>query len=245
MKIDIKTTKNPDVVQITCTDERWYQHKATGEIVPSSTWIAGCYPKGIGFYKWLAEHGWDEAESIKNEAGEKGSKVHLCIERLLAGDSIRHDEMLENLQTKVLEEISVSEYEAVVSFRDWFAETHPGTISTESVLFNFEHGYAGTMDYKCTINGEVWLIDFKTSQYIWPSHELQLSSYKHSPENADVEKMAILQIGYQRNKKKYKFTEVEDKFELFLAAKMIWKNENENVHPKQYEFPQSITLKKE
>jgi hypothetical protein len=70
--------------QITVADKRWYMKPAkdaeTGLPiylpVPSVTWIAGFWPQGIHFYKWLAEKGWDEAEAIKAAAGDKGSAVH-------------------------------------------------------------------------------------------------------------------------------------------------------------------------
>lgn len=243
MKIDIKTTTTPDIVQITTLDERFYRRESDLKIIPSATWIASCYPKGVGFYRWLAEHGWDEAEAIKQEAGERGSKVHHGIESLLKGQTIRHDQAMLNVETNLEEEISVSEYECLVSFRDWFIETWPRIILTESLVFNDEENYAGTMDCKCEIDGEIWILDFKTSQNIWPSHELQLSAYRHAPENADVKRTAILQVGYRRNKRKYKFTEVEDKFDLFLAAKLIWQNEHGNEHPHQYELPTSLNLK--
>ena len=88
MKIEIKKTKDNNIIQITTLDERWYHILDADKFVPSSTWICDYYPKGTAFYKWLAEHGWDEAESIKNAAAEKGSKVHRAIEALLKGAEI-------------------------------------------------------------------------------------------------------------------------------------------------------------
>ena len=70
MKKMIIDTKTKGIVQITTVDERWYLKK--DKFVPSSTWIANYYPKGIGFNKWLASKGWDRAEALKQEAGEKG-----------------------------------------------------------------------------------------------------------------------------------------------------------------------------
>ena len=50
------------IVQITTYDEPWYAHEVKDPItgipfikfVPSVTWVAESYPKGIGFYRWLA-----------------------------------------------------------------------------------------------------------------------------------------------------------------------------------------------
>ena len=101
------------------------------------------------------------------------------------------------------------------------------------------------------IGGQVWIIDFKTSPNIWPSHEIQLSSYSHldidlkiTAEEWANRKQAILQLGYNRNKiKKYKFTEIEDKFDLFLATQRIWANECSGIYPKQKDYPLSVQAK--
>ena len=84
------------ILQVTTVDERWYVRSITDGstglpqylYVPSVTWVAGHYPKGIEFYKWLASKGWDEAQAIKNAAGDKGSKVHYAITALLTGQKV-------------------------------------------------------------------------------------------------------------------------------------------------------------
>ncbi len=49
--------------------------------------------------------------------------------------------------------------------------------------------------------------------------------------------LAILQVGYKRNKAMFKWNELEDKFKLFTHAKAIWANENENEKPKVRDYP--------
>ncbi len=65
-------TVNGQWLQVTTIDERWYArpkvNQTTGlpeafEFVPSVTWITGFYPKGVEFYKWLANTGWDTARA--------------------------------------------------------------------------------------------------------------------------------------------------------------------------------------
>jgi len=247
MKKIIKQVSD-NIIQITTTDERWYVKEVKnkkGEVidnlfVPSVTWIAGHYPKGIGFYKWLAEHGWNEAETIKNAAGDKGSKVHNAIVDLIDGKEVKMDDQYINNTTGQPEELSLEEYECLMSFKNWFDEVKPKVILKETVVFNKQYGYAGTVDLVCKIGKELYIIDFKTSQYIWPESELQLSAYKHaSKKNV---KLAILQLGYRRNKNKFKFTEIEDKFNLFLAARQIWQEENSKVVPLQKDYPISLLL---
>lgn len=244
MKIQLKEIdKEKGIVQITTLDERWYSKKIGDEIVyvPSVTWIAGNYPKGIQFYKWLAEKGWDEAEAIKQAAGDKGSKVHKAIEDLLNGKEVKIDDKYFNQSKEEDEELTVQEYECLMSVVSWLDETKPKILANEYTTFNDEVGYAGTVDLKCEIDGEIWIVDFKTSKSIWTEYHLQLSAYKHA--DKDLPKIAILQVGYNLNKKKWKFTEIEDKFDLFLAAKQIWAEESGKVSPKQMEYPLSLRWK--
>lgn len=239
------------IVQVTIADERWYcRLDPDGKeqtYVPSVTWIAGHYPKGIGFYKWLSSKSWDEGEAIKIAAGDKGSRVHQAVVDLIDGKEIEMEAKYLNANGKG-EELTLEEYDCIMSFRDWFLIVKPKIIAREIILFNDKDGYAGTMDFVCEIKGEVWIIDFKTGQSIWPEHEIQISAYKQAwllckkTPKAKV-KLGILQLGYWRTKKKYKFTEVEDKFDLFLHAKAIWANETKGVEPKKKDYPVTLTLK--
>ena len=261
MKKEIKVINQKEkIIQITTIDERWYakesKDKKTGlpeyAYYPSSTWIAGYYPKGIGFYKWLAGKGWDEAEALKVAAGEKGSKVHQATELLEKGETISIDSKLVNPNTLEEEELTVEEYEAIISYGNWFNAVKPEVLAVEMVVFNEENVYAGTLDRIIRIGGQIWIVDLKTSKSIWQEHILQISSYSHADINykelkiTDEEwkdrKVATLQIGYQLNKNRYKFTEQIDKFDLFLNAKQTWTNENPEAKPKQRDLPLSIKL---
>jgi hypothetical protein len=242
MKIEIRKTKEEGIIQITTLDERWYQD---GDVFrPSSSWIASYYPKGIQFYKWLAEKGWDEAEAIKNAAGNKGSRVHQGAEKLLLGETLKMDDKVKDENGEA--EYSVVEWEALMSFSDWYKEENPKRIiAIEQVAVSRKYNYAGTLDlYYEKQDGRIGILDIKTSPNIWPEMELQLSSYKQAVEEVGdkVDFVEILQVGYRLNKRKWKITEVEDKFNLFLAARQIWESENKDVQPKQRDYPVKIVL---
>lgn len=248
----IVVDKDKGLVQVTTADERWYALPTkdkntklpTYRYVPSVTWITGHYPKGLAFYRWLAGKGWDESQALKEAAANKGSMIHRAIELLLNGEQIEHDTKLRDPNTDEERALTTDEWAALCSFVKWYSAVQPETVGTEMVVVNDEEGYAGTVDYVCRINGVPYIIDFKTGQNVWPEYELQLSAYKKCIKlEDDVEaKLAILQVGYQRNKNNYKFTEVEDKWDLFKAAQLIWRNENENAKPKQRDFPVVLTL---
>lgn len=257
MKIEIRVVdKAKSIVQITTPDERWYAKplKAQKDItsmddyqfVPSVTWIAGHYPKGIAFYKWLADKGWDQAEAIKQAAGNKGSKVHNAIGMYLSGERVKIDDKFLNHDSGQLEELTVEEYDCLVSFVHWYATLkNPKILASEITVFNDIEGYAGTVDCLMEIDNELWLIDFKTSQQIWPEYEIQVSAYKHATLPVEGSpRLGILQIGYRKNGKNYKFTEIKDKYLLFLAAKQIWANETEGEKPKQKDYPLFVEMPK-
>ena len=241
MKIERRVTKQPGIIQITCSDERWYFREDDERFFPSVTWIAGFYPKGVEFYKWLASKGWDESVAIKEAAGERGRRVHNAIEQLLVTGSVKMDDVFRVGDTDVLTELTVDEYEAVMSFHAWYNETNPEILGVEEVAYNEEYDYAGTLDLIARIGDKVWVIDLKTSQQVWPEHELQISAYRHT-EVGKSHAGAILQVGYKRNKKRFKFTEVEDKFDLFLSARNSWSHETATIQPLQRDFPQSLTI---
>lgn len=241
MKIEIKEITEFNTIRITTTDERWYQHPVTKEWLPSSTWICEYAPKGIGFYKWLASKGWDEAEAIKIVAGDKGTMVHHATEILAKGGEVKHNDTFPDSNGD-FKELSADEYEAVISFAEWCKEYNVVFLDHEKTVFNLEYGYGGTLDHRVKIGDLIYIIDKKTSADIYLSHEIQLSSYYHA-DDIKADKMAILQLGYKKNKnKKWKFTEIEDKFNLFLSARNFWMDENKDKKPKQKDYPLSIKL---
>jgi hypothetical protein len=146
-----------------------------------------------------------------------------------------------------MEELTLDECDCVLPFVNWYKETKPETIAYDVTVFSDKYGYAGTIDYLCRIDGKVYIVDFKTSQQVWPEYELQVSAYKKPIELAETSiegfteigniHLAILQLGYRRNKTGYKFTEVQDQFDLFLAARQIWAKECDGQEPKRKDYP--------
>lgn len=270
-KIIRELDKERGVVQVTVADERWY-FKTTIDpatknpimrAVPSVTWIAGHWPKGIHFYKWLAEQGWSEAEAIKQAAGDKGSKVHEAISTIFRGEEVRIDSKFVNRSKSTedapfLEELNFEEVECIISFLDWRKSlTSFEPITWDITVFSEQYGYAGSVDLIARIDGQLYIIDFKTSQYVWDEYELQVSAYRKTVENGENPiylknpngtensmvdtssiKSAILQVGYKKNKARFKFTELEDRFDDFIGvAKKIWEKTSATQQPRKVEIP--------
>lgn len=258
MKIEYrKTDVARGIVQITCPDERWYTAKPVAEIeklkslsqedfYPSVTWIASYYPKTYRYMRWLAEKGWDEAEAIKNAAAEKGSRVHHACADLMSGKEIKIDAKYPNSEGESAE-LTAEEYGIIMTFQRFLEEEQPKVIALDYTLLNHTEKYGGTIDFKCRLKSDgykfVHIIDIKTSQDVWPSHEIQISAYKAA--DPECQKIDILQVGYRRTQKGWKLTEISDQFDLFLSTRRIWQKETEGTLVPQRDYPLSLSWKVE
>jgi hypothetical protein len=221
------------IVQVTTDDERFY---INGEDhYPSVSWVCSKFPKGIAFYKWLASTGWDESKAIKENAGAKGTNIHKGVEQLLLGCVLEHDEY------------SVQEWEAINSFVEWYKTTNFKMLHTEKTIIDTDIGVGGTIDFIAIdeATGDLWVIDFKSSQYVWKEYELQISVYGEMVQKLYPQheiRLGVLQLGYSRNKKKYKLTEVKNQYKLFKSVYQIWEDEHGKDKPKQYLLPSQLSL---
>ena len=68
-------------------------------------------------------------------------------------------------------------WQMFLRFVEWWDEYKPTLLETEVHLFSDKLKVAGTCDLVCEIDGEVWIIDFKTSNNIQTTYELQTSVY--------------------------------------------------------------------
>ncbi len=241
MKIETKKIKE-NIVQITTTDERWYE--VNGKYIPSVSWILDYLPKGYAFEQWLKNNG-NNADILRDEAGKKGSVVHSAIEHLLLNGKVKHDDKFLNNITGEEEEITPQEYSAVYDFKNWYDAVKPKTIQTETTIFNDK--VAGTVDYICKIDKKIWVIDFKTSKQIVDSHLIQVAQYRRMLlENYPNIKAGILLLG-KSTKTGYQFKEVDNlkAHELaFDSAYNIWNYKESQKQPPQKDLPLEIKIAK-
>ena len=253
MKREIRVVDDRGMLCITGEDERFYARPVSAdgtaenrkmEYVPSVTWISGYYPKDDRFTSWVGRVGNEAAREAKENGGEKGTKVHQAISALLKGGTVHLTESRFENRDGEPEELNAKEVACIYWFIQWFEEARPEVIAFDFTVWSEKYHYPGTVDLYCHIKGIPWIVDFKVSPSIYPSYELQVSAYKFAdvrfPPNT---RLAILQIGYEKNKKqKYKFTRVKAQFTLFMAAYRIWKNECGDTRPYQREYPISLSL---
>lgn len=150
-------------------DSRFYQARE-GVYVPSVTTILEAYPKGAAFAEWLKRNG-EDSDSIRDEAGRRGSVVHGMTEVFDLGGEVSL--MTEEGAAKYrINEWAM--FERYVEFR----ERHPATVhAVELNMVSESLGYAGTLDRVITIDGTTYIMDIKTSSAVHDPHWMQQAAY--------------------------------------------------------------------
>jgi len=225
--------------QINFLDRRVYQ-RGEGVYYPSVTTILQYMPKNKFFEMWLKDVG-HNADLIMRRAGKEGTQVHEAIETLLDGKELHWMDDYGN--AKYNEKV----WEMINKFVDFWTTCKPELISTEEFVYSDEYRYAGTADLVCKLDGEVWLIDFKTSNSLHKSYDLQLASYAKALKESkgiEIERTGILWLkSSKRGSSKQKgriqgkgwelkmIDDIEENFELFQLIRKLYNLENPDTEP--------------
>lgn len=260
MKKEIhQVDKERGIVRVTTLDERFYGREVedpeTGLPViqwrPSITYIGTFYPKGKQYENFLKKNG-DDADVIRDLAGERGSKVHQAIEQLNKGEEVKFNDTFVNSRNGEVEELTPDEYYCVMTYRDWWEKEGKlayEILEAEDIIWPEGPGsepggplhFAATRDLRLRrkSDGTTGTVDVKTSKAIYASHLIQVSAIA---EAVGDQWQAIFQAGYTPNKCGYKFTEVDRHMELVAAAMTIHRHETSGEKPLQREYPLSMKL---
>jgi hypothetical protein len=233
--------------RITFLDARFYQTE-DGGFVPSVTTILDAYPKGPEYYAWLKKVG-EDSDTIRDEAGRRGSVVHNLTERYDNGEEVcmMNDEGY--ISYKIAEWAAFSRY---VEFRERFDFN---VVHSELNIASEKLGFAGTLDRVINIDGKLLLVDIKTANSIYPSYWLQLAAYEKllaEETGMAVDGVAILWLNAKtRTEGKkgdmqgigYQFLtnyDTKKDWDLFGATHKLWLAQNEALAPKQTTYKLKI-----
>lgn len=205
-----------------------------GKWFPSVTTIIGkVLSKGYYFHKWLGDsNSFQEAEDYKNDKAEKGTKVHKYCEELALGEEVDVSDDSKEVVKKTAGYVNFHKQENVKVWETEFQLAHPNLM------------YAGTADLLADVNGELWLIDIKTSSNIYDSHRAQLSMYQRAAREtgyAEPDKQGILWLK-DRTKKGYQLKEVEYNSTLVPAIMSIYDFVGDWRPRKEEKLPKKLSL---
>ena len=184
-------------------------------VFPSATTILNAYPQSAHLTKWIAEQGWNEAQEIKSAAGVRGTRVHTGIEALLGGALLRKPDF------------SLDEFFRLTTFVRWYEAYKPEIIALEMPVFSKKGGYAGRLDCIARVNGQVMILDWKTSSSIHENFPLQFAAYATAIEEATdikIEATAAIQMGAKK-KDGYRFVlfpDWHDHYKVFQHVRAVW-----------------------
>ena len=238
-----------DAKQITMPDSRYYQRN--GEYYPSITYVLGTYPKGKFFEDWLKKVGY-ASEHIVRKAGEEGTKTHEMIEDYLNGEELNF------LSPTGYPQYDTQVWQMFLRFVDFWEEYNPKLIEAEVHLFSDEIKVAGTCDMVCEIDGELWIIDFKTSNNLQSTYDLQAAVYGQMYEECygkKADRFGILRLKSNKRKgasgkmqgKGWEMYESqrtqEENLDIFKTVKRLFDLENPTHKPIFTEFRTQVKRK--
>lgn len=220
VRIDTKTNR------IELLDARFYEHN--GEFYPSVTTILEAYPKSAAFYDWLKKVGQD-ADSIRDEFGRRGSTVHRLTEEYDNGIEV-------SLLSGGRPQYSSAEWSMFEKYVDFSTRFSPKILEIELNLVSPELGFGGTLDRVIILNGKKLLIDIKTSNAVHNHYWLQLAAYVKL--YGEVDGVAILWLNSKHRSEgkkgdvqgmgwKLEFPEksIEEYWHLFQSTQSLWNME--------------------
>ena len=198
-----------------------YFCKELNKELPSVTTILNIIAKGEGFNNWLKKQG-ANADKILTDAGDFGTNIHNLLEAI--GKGIIIDTSLFKPKQK----------RCVEAFLSWKNKNVRRFICTEQPVYNVQEEYAGTLDGVVELNdGRNMVLDYKTSSYIYDTHELQAVAYLKAYElttGLKLEGAYILRFEKNDDKEQdmqeREVKNIDYQYEVFLATLKLWKWKN-------------------
>jgi hypothetical protein len=240
-----------DSLMVTTLDSRFYRRN--GKYYPSITHVLSAFPKGPHYEDWLMKYGFN-SKVLAAKAADEGTQVHELVERYLNGEEIKF--LNEREQPIYDPEI----WKMFLNFVDFWETYKPTLIEAEVHLFSDKLKIAGTCDIVCEIDGEIWILDLKTSNQITQTYEIQTSLYKECYEECFQKKVAktgVLwvkagsrgpdKIGKKIKGRGWELVEASRKhsvnIEIYKALRTIFDVVNPKNEPNHLSFPTVVSRK--
>lgn len=134
----------------------------------------------IAEQRWLLANKtafWKSGKALGEEAADYGTMAHAWIEAHLKGTIIS------------LKTLPSPARNAVEAFIQWESEHHLEVVKTEQTFYHCRLHYAGTADCVAKVDGELTLLDWKTSSGIYMEMAIQAWGYALADESENAERL--------------------------------------------------------
>lgn len=130
---------------------------------------------------------------------------------------------------------------AAKNLRELLKTLQPQPVAIEGTVWSHTYGYAGSFDGIHLIDGELTLVDLKTSTGVYPDYSIQLAAYKYAdviltPNGEELPMIPVTrcQIWHAPKEGKWQIVDVDvtqAEFEVFKSAITVfnWKNDRSKV----------------
>jgi len=197
---------------------------ADGTVVPGVTTVIQVLNKPA-LVTWANKLGLAGIDSTKfvDEKAAVGDLAHRMI-----ADHLRGAETDTSEYSK--QQIDQAE-NAVLSFLEWAKHKEISPLIVEEPMVSEEYRFGGTLDCLASINGELTLLDIKTSAAIFPEMLVQVAAYRqlviergHTPH-----KLIILRVGRTADEgfEERLVNHVDKRWEMFLHCLAIYNLQKE------------------
>lgn len=240
----------PAIQQISFLDKRYYKISDT-EYYPSVTTVLSYMPKNKFFDEWLKDVG-HNADIILERASKEGTQVHNAAEALMEGKEVTWLDEYGNTK------YSLQVWHMILKFAEFWKTYKPKLIKAEGLIYSKTYKYAGRYDIIAELDGEIWLLDIKTSNSLNKSYDLQLSAYIKAIKEVhdiDIQRAGIIWLkSTKRTESKrpgiyqgkgWEVKEVVDfdhNFELFKHVHALFTEDNKELSPSVLTFPTTIKV---
>jgi len=191
-----------------------------GHIVPGVTTVIGLLAKPalIGWAWRLGMQG-EDMNKVRDLAANIGTCAHYMVECFLNGEEpdLSHFTPYTAGVAKPLE----------AAFVEWHKRQIVETLAVEVQLVSENWQFGGCIDWVARLNGEVTLLDLKTSKGIYPEYRIQLAAYKymwneHHPD-MPIEKIVVIHLDKEsKDLSIHPFSDLSTEWEIFIHLRQIY-----------------------
>lgn len=152
-------------------------HLKDGTRVPGTTTIISKCKESGGLIHWAWNLGMQgkDYRAERDKAADAGTLAHALVEAHIGGDTAP-PEATTNPK-------AVAAFQAYLS---WEAATKLEIVDQEMSLVSEAYRYGGTPDAIGYLDGKLCLLDWKTSNSVYPDYLIQLAAYKQLVEENDI-----------------------------------------------------------
>jgi hypothetical protein len=202
-----------------------------GTVVPGASTVAKVGSDSSALLHWAWQCGVDglDYRKVRDTAADIGTLCHFMIECHLTGK----EPDLDAFSADDIKRAKVS----FDKFREFWEREELKIINPETVLVSDKYRYGGTLDAPCTNkNGDIILVDWKTSKAIYDEYLYQLAGYENlwNEDGGEfgqtkINRRVIVRIG-KKDEGDFEvrwLSDLKNEFEIFKAQlNLYWAKRN-------------------